>query len=153
PNLSVTVNYDARGQVCDIQFAGNNLSAQSFANELFPVRSRGRQLGPPVALVAIDCCQSFADEYEKLSMISSMGTGPSVSYVFKGTECVVKQPEIRSQFSQGAITQIQSSTKSDLNSGNANRIYRKYETTEPAVILELPTPELTPEAIAHPELG
>jgi hypothetical protein len=40
-----------------------------------------------------------------------------------------------------------------LNYDNANRIYRKYETTEPAVILELPAPELTPEAIARPELG
>jgi hypothetical protein len=65
----------------------------------------------------------------------------------------VKQPEIQPQFSQGAITQIQSSTKSDSNSGSANRIYRKYETTEPAVILDLPSPELTPEAIARPELG
>jgi hypothetical protein len=38
--------------------------------------------------------------------------------------------------------------------GDGNRIYRKYETTEPAVIIDLPVPELTPEAVAHPaDLG
>jgi len=154
PNLSVTVNYDARGQVCDIQLTGNYLSAQTFANKLLPVGSRGRLVGPPIALVVMDCCQSFAYEYEKVTMITSQGLdGPSVRYVFKSTECEGKQPGIHRHSAGRTIGQIQSASKSDLSSDDANRIYRKYETTAPAVILELPAPELTSEAIAQPELG
>jgi hypothetical protein len=155
-DLSVTVNYDAEGQICDIQLAGDYLSAQRFADKIVPVKSRGRQLGPPVGLIAMDCCQSSAYEYEKLTKITSMGTGqPIVRYVFKGRECVVKQPLIQRppQSSPGVITQAPPTSRGDLNASDANKIYRKYETTQPAVILDLPAPELTPEAVASPELG
>src|ERR1043166_3476997 len=60
PNISVTINYDTEGQVCDIQLAGSYSSAQKFADKLIPIKSRGRQLGPAVGLIAMDCCQSFA---------------------------------------------------------------------------------------------
>jgi hypothetical protein len=156
-DISVTVNYDAQAKVCDIQLAGDYLSIQKVADKLVPVKSRGRQLGSPVSLIpAMDCCESWAYEYEKLTMITSMGTGqPASRYVFKGRECVVKQPLLQrpSQFSPGVITQAAPTSRVELNAGNANKIYRKYETTQPAVILELPAPELTPEAIANPELG
>jgi hypothetical protein len=156
-DITVTVNYDAQAQVCDIQLAGDYLSARKAADKLVPVKSRGRQLSPPVSLIpAMDCCESWAYEYEKLTMITFMGTGqPTIRYVFKGRACVVKQPLIQrpSQFSPGVITPTRSTSRGDLNAGNANKVYRKYETTQPADILELPAPELTPEAIGNPELG
>ena len=155
PNISVTINYDTEGQVCDIQLAGSYSSAQKFADKLIPIKSRGRQLGPAVGLIAMDCCQSFAYEYEKLTMITSMGTGqPVVRFVFKRRECVVRQPSIQGppRFSPGAIAEG-TTTNRGSNAGNANRIYSKYETTQPAAILDLPAPELTPEAIANPKLG
>src|SRR5882724_9239912 len=54
-DFTVTANYDAQAQICDIQLAGDYLSVQKFADQLVPVRSRDRQIKPPVALmVALD---------------------------------------------------------------------------------------------------
>jgi Gram-negative bacterial TonB protein C-terminal len=154
-DISVTVNYDSHRKVCDIKVAGNYLSAVRFADVLVPVGARGRQLGPPVSLIpAMDCCESWAYEYEKLTLAISSGTGqPTVRFVFKDRDCSVKQPPLRQpeRFSEGAITPVASANKE--NSANRNRIYNKYETTQPAVILDLPVPELTPEAIARQEPG
>ncbi|MBA3765405.1 MAG: energy transducer TonB [Acidobacteria bacterium] len=148
---------DSQGQVCDIQLAGNYNIARKIADKLVPLKSRGRLLQPPVSLIdAMNCCERLAYEYENLIVTTSWGIGPpAVRYIFKSRECAVKQPPIRplDRYSPGIITPPPPLGRGELNSGNGNRIYRKYETTQPAVIIYLPVPELTPEAVARPALG
>ena len=158
PGISIIVNYDSQGMVCDLQLEGNYFMARKIADRLVPLKPWGRLIHPPVSLIgAMDCCESWAYEYEKLIMTTSWGTTgqPAIRYVFKGRECVVKQPPIRrsDQFSPALIIQPPPPAKGALTSDYGDRIYRKYETTQPAVIIDLPGPELTPEAIAGPELG
>jgi hypothetical protein len=153
PDISVTVNYGSQGQICDIQLTGSYLPTW-IADELVPLKSRGRQLSLPVSLIsAMDCCVSWAHEYEKLTMVTSrMSNQSTIRYVFKGTQCVVEQPPIRAPLPK-VVTQIPSISRVDLGEDSTNKFYGKYETSKPAVILELPLPELTPEIIASPAIG
>ena len=155
-DVLITVNYDSQGRVCDIQLAGNQFIARRIGDQLVPPGLRGRQLHPPISLIdAMDCCESWAWEFEKVTMATSWGTTgqPVVRFLFKDRECVVKQPPLRpDRFRSNFIIQTPSNTTKS-NAGNVNTIYRKYESTEPAVIIDLPAPELTPEAIAQPVPG
>ncbi len=157
PGISIIANYDSQGRVCDLQLEGNYFMARKIADRLVPLKPWGRLIHPPVSLIgAMDCCESWAYEYEKLIMTTSWGTTaqPAIRYVFKGRECVVKQPPMRTdRLTPAMITQTPAANRGKPNAGNANRLYGKYETTQPAVITDLPVPELTPEAIAHPDLG
>ena len=89
------MSYDARGQVCELRLNGTYLKIQQLADKLVPSDTRGRLLHPPEALVAMNCCDSFRHEHEKVVMTYFLGNDmDNFRFIFKGRECVIPQPDI-----------------------------------------------------------
>jgi hypothetical protein len=95
PNMSVTVNYDRSGKVCEIRLNGPYFKARQLAEKLVPEKSRGRQLGTPQRLIPVmNCCESWRYDHENVVMSFYFGGGNDyLKFTFKGIECAIAQPD------------------------------------------------------------
>jgi hypothetical protein len=152
PDILLTANYDLKGEICDILLVGSSFNIKKIAEKIVPLKSRGKQLGPPKSLInAMDCCSSMAYEYEKVTMKTFFdGSRNNIKITFKDRVCVQKQPEpndLRPMLQDNLQASLPKIKPKEF-SLNLSETFGKYETTQAAVLTDLPSPELTPEAIA-----
>ena len=88
--ISVTNNYDAEGQVCNVRIVGEYQKVEQLADKIVRVKERGRLLFPPKRFIPVsNCCEGWAYQYEKVTMKKYFGIEPDyIEFIFKGRECV-----------------------------------------------------------------
>jgi hypothetical protein len=95
-DIQVTVNYDQKGEICDLRLNGPSAKIDPLAKKLIPERTRGRLLHMPKALVVMNCCNSFQLDYANVSMTYFYGNGlDNIRFSFPGRKCVVPQPDVK----------------------------------------------------------
>ncbi len=104
PSISVKVDYDDQGQICMLRINGKQSGVirrmvtddmTKLAEQLVPVKSRGRLLGIQGIPPAMNCCDSHVTRYEKVIQYSwsRHGSDYMFRYEYVGRECASGQPE------------------------------------------------------------
>jgi hypothetical protein len=89
------MSYDGEGQVCELRLNGSAIKIQELAEKLVPLDARGRLLRSPQALIAMNCCDSFRFDYERVIMTYFFGNAmDNYKFIYKGRKCIAPQPEV-----------------------------------------------------------